>query len=121
MLKRIFGETDEQDPSSSASSSASSSSASSSQKGVADMHGTLRNMLKDLPGAEDVVMGLSRKMSDESAMESTGQADDVPAARSLPACGANMAAGALALLNNESGMSDGGSAGEDGDAVQDGA
>ena len=118
VLKRIFGDsTDEQVPVSSGSSSASSSAGSSGQKGVTDMHGTLRTMLKDLPGAEDVVMGLGRGFAGGPTAESAGQADESAAARLLSA-GASIAAGAQSVPQPGSETSVACTTGEDADAVQ---
>ena len=62
VLKRIFSEPADEQASTFSASSSSSSGSSSGHQGALDMHGTLRSMLKDVPGAEHVVMGLDAQI-----------------------------------------------------------
>jgi len=58
VLKRIFGDSPEDSALACSISTSSQPSSFTGSKGALDMHGTLRDMLKGIPGVEDVVMGL---------------------------------------------------------------
>ena len=62
VLKRIFSESAEETSSASSACSIPSLPSTGCSKGALDMHGTLRTMLKGLPGVEDVVMGLDANL-----------------------------------------------------------
>ena len=62
VLKRIFSDSAEETASTSSACSSALSSSTSGSRGAFDMHGTFCNMLKGLPGAEDVVMGLDANL-----------------------------------------------------------
>jgi hypothetical protein len=62
VLKRIFSDPAEETALACSVSASTQPSSPACSKGALDMHGTLRDMMKGVPGAEDVVTGLDANL-----------------------------------------------------------
>ena len=78
VLKRIFSDPVDDSQLSATFVQSLQQSAPTRAKGALDMHGTLREMMKGIPGAEDVVMGLDATLRPcQDRVEASGAGDRI--------------------------------------------